>query len=107
MNWKYEDGCIACTDDRGELLAEITYERAANGDIIIDHTYVQPALRRQGMADKLMTAVAGYLRQEGLKASATCSYANYWLKRHKKTYPDIIAEDMEGQAVACKITGRR
>lgn len=50
-----------------------------------------------------MAVVAEHLRNKGLKASATCSYANIWLKRHAELYPDVISRDMDAQAVACKI----
>jgi len=39
-----------------------------------------------------MVIVAEHLRKKGLKASARCSYANIWLKRHKELYPDIPFE---------------
>lgn len=106
MNWKYEDGRIYCTDDKGELMCETTFIRKENGELDLDHTYVNPILRGQGMAGKMMVVVAEYLRKESLKASATCSYANIWLKRHEELYPDILSKDMDAQAVACKINAK-
>jgi len=41
-----------------------------------------------------------------LMAETTCSYANIWLKRHEKQYPDILSEDTIDQAVACMIDGK-
>lgn len=55
------------------------------------------------MAGKMMVVVAEYLKEKGLKASATCSYANIWLKRHEELYSDILSQDKDHQAVACKI----
>jgi len=106
MNWKYEDRRIYCTDEKGELMCETTFVRKKNGELDIDHTYVNPTLRGQGMAGKMMVVVAEYLRGKGLKASATCSYANIWLKRHEELYPDILSKDMDDQAVACKINAK-
>ncbi|EHQ89648.1 GNAT family N-acetyltransferase [Desulfosporosinus youngiae] len=106
MNWNYEKGRIYGTDDKGELMCETTFIRRENGDVNIDHTYVNPALRGQGIAGKMMTVVAEYFRKEGYKAAATCSYANIWLKRHEKQYPDIVSHAMDDQAVACKIDGK-
>src|SRR5665648_239090 len=83
MNWKYEDGRIYGTDEKGELMCETTFVRKGNGELDIDHTYVNAILRGQGMAGKMMVVVAEYLREKSLKASATCSYANIWLKRHE------------------------
>ena len=106
MNWKYEDKRIYNTDEKGQLMCETTFIRKENGEIDIDHTDVNPALRGQGVAAKMKVIVAEYLRKEGLKTTASCSYANIWLKRHKKLYPEILSKDMGDQAVACKIDGK-
>lgn len=106
MEWKYEDGRIYSTDQKGELMCEATFTRKENGDMDIDHTYVNPVLRGQGIAAKMMEVVAEYFRKEGFKATATCSYANIWLKRHEEQYSDILSEDLSGQAMACKIGGK-
>lgn len=93
MDWKYENGRIYTVDDKGDLLCETTFSQKKNGAVNINHTYVHPVLRGQGQADKMMEVVAEYLRKEGLKATATCSYANLWLKNHAETYADIIPEE--------------
>ncbi len=53
-----------------------------------------------------MTTVAEYLRKEGKKATASCSYANSWFRKNQKNYEDIIANDLTDQVIACNITGR-
>ncbi|MFA6807855.1 MAG: GNAT family N-acetyltransferase [Eubacteriales bacterium] len=106
MGWKYEDGRIYSTDEKGELMCETIFVRKENGEVDIDHTYVNPILRGQGMAGKMMVAVAEYLREKGIKASATCSYANSWLKKHKELYSDICSQDIDDQFVACKINAK-
>ena len=106
MNWKYENGRIYSTNENDELMCETTFTRKENGEMDINHTYVNPVLRGQDVAAKMMVVVAENFRKEGLKTTATCSYANIWLKRHKKLYPDILSEDMSDQAVACKIDGK-
>ena len=105
MNWKYEDRRVYATDEKGELMCEATFVRKENGELDIDHTYVNSSLRGQGMAGKMMVVVAEYLREKGLKASATCSYANIWLKRHEELYSDILSKDID-QAAACKIDAK-
>jgi hypothetical protein len=105
MDWKYENGRIYSTSENGELMCETTFIRKENGEMNIDHTYVNPVLRGQSVAGKMMEVVAEYFRKEGIKTSATCSYANVWLKRHEKQYQDILSEDTYDQAVACKIDG--
>lgn len=106
MNWKYENGRIYSTDEKGELMCETTFIRKENGEMDIDHTYVNSVLRGKGVAAEMMVIVAEYFRKEGFKATATCVYANIWLKRHEELYPDILSEDMGDQALACKINGK-
>lgn len=60
MDWKYEDGRIYSEDEKGELMAETTFDYKDNGEINIDHTYVNPILRGHGVAGKMMLVVADY-----------------------------------------------
>ena len=60
-------------------MAETTFIHEENGEMDIDHTYINPVLRGQGVARKMMEVVAEYFRKERLKTTATCSYANIWL----------------------------
>jgi hypothetical protein len=106
MDWIFENGRIYSIDENKELLAETTYTYKANGDVVIDHTWVSPLLRGKGVAGKMMEAVAGFLREHSLKASATCSYANAWLKKNRKAYADIISDNFDDEATACKM-GRK
>jgi len=106
MNWKYEDGRIFSTDEKGELMAEVTYVNQGAGTIDIDHVYVNPALRGQGVAGKAMIVVTEYLKKNGLKATASCSYANTWFTKNREQYSDIISTGIENQAAACKIDGK-
>lgn len=100
MNWKYENGRIYSTNENNELEAETTYIFKENGEIIIDHTFVNPALRGQNVAGTMMEVVSKYLRENGLKASATCPYANAWLIKHRDACADIISNDIDAATVA-------
>jgi len=103
VDWKFENGRIYSVDENNELLAETTFEYKDNGEVNIDYTYVNPVLRGKGVAGKMMEVVAEYLRKNSLKATATCSYANSWLKKNREAYSDIISEEIDDEAVACKI----
>lgn len=105
MDWKFEEGRIYSTDEKGELMAEATYVFKENGDVDIDHTFVNPVLRGQGVAGKMMEIVAEFLRGEGLRATATCSYANLWFKKNAASNTDILSEELDSEAIACKIDG--
>ena len=91
MEFQIVEGRIYYEDERNEVLAEVTYAPVSEGVVDIDHTYVSPALRGQGIAGKLMEALAADLRARGLKATASCSYAEIWFSRNRAANEDIIA----------------
>lgn len=95
MNWNYEPGRLYSVDEKNELMAEATYVPAGNATVDINYTYVNPVLRGQGVAGEMMEAVAQRLRKDGLKAVASCSYANAWLQKHRDSYSDVISDDLE------------
>jgi len=92
MDWKYEEGRIYQVDEKGELMCEATFNYRKNGEVNINHTYVNPLLRGQGKADKMMQIVAEYLREKGLKATATCPYAHRWFRDNAEAYADILSQ---------------
>jgi predicted GNAT family acetyltransferase len=95
MNWNYETGRVYSVDENGELMAETTFVATGDKTVEIDHTFVNPALRGQGVAGKMMETVAAHLRENGLKATASCSYASAWLDKHRESYADVIAGDID------------
>lgn len=106
MDWKYENGRIYSISENNELMAEATFTDMGSGKVDIDHTYVNPVLRGQGVAGKMLETVAGYIRENGLKATATCSYANSWFKKHRDEYADILADDFDKDIPACRTDGK-
>lgn len=91
MEFQISKGRVFALDEQQEVIAEATYVPVRSTIVDIDHTYVSPALRGQGIAGKLMEALADELRARGLKAIASCSYAEIWLERNRAAYADIIA----------------
>lgn len=63
MDWKYEKGRIFSTDEKGELMAQATYVDLEDGCVDIDHVYVNPILRGQKVAEKVMTEVSAFLKK--------------------------------------------
>jgi len=92
MEWKFEKGRIYSTNDQNELMAEVTFAYRTENEVDINHTWVNPVLRGQGVAAKIMAALAEYLRENRLKATASCTYAKGWLEKNKEDYADIISE---------------
>ena len=95
MIWNYEPGRVYYVDETNTCLAEATFVFLDNRTVDINHTYVDPSLRGQGVAGELMEAVALQLRQDGLKAVASCSYANAWLNKHRDSYADVISDNLD------------
>ena len=95
MNWIDEPGRIYSVDETNACIAEATYLFLDKNTVDINHTYVNPALRGQGVAGEMMKAVAQRLRQDGLKAVASCSYANAWLNKHRDSYADVISDNLD------------
>ena len=60
-------------EEDGKKLAEITWTLL--GDVMVmDHTFVDPSLRGQGVAKKLLDRAADYAREKEFKMEAVCSY---------------------------------
>ncbi len=81
MEFIYEKERIYSLDESGRLIAEITFP-AHDGDAVIDHTFTDPSLRGQGVADRLVRAAVKEIKARGLTPRATCSYAARWFERH-------------------------
>lgn len=47
-----------------------------------------------------------YLRKNGLKAVASCSYANSWLQKNSDRCSNVIAAANEEVPIACRIDGK-
>lgn len=82
MDFIYEKNRIFLENKDGECIAEVTFPEISSNKVNINHTYVNKSLRGQGVADKLVTALAEDLRKKNKKAVATCSYAVDWFEKH-------------------------
>lgn len=106
MNFKFEKNEIFAEDDNGTLMAKAEICAAGDGMIDITHVYSNPELRGQGVAGRLMEVVVEYLRKNGLKAVASCSYANSWLQKNMDRCSDVVAAGNEELPKSCKIDGQ-
>jgi len=59
----------------------VTYE-VENGELNINHTIVPSLIEGRGIAAALVKRTFDFAVESGLKCSATCSYAEIWLRRH-------------------------
>lgn len=73
----------------GKTIAEITWTLL--GDVMVmDHTFVSPSLRGQGVAKQLLDRAAAFARENELKMEAVCSYVVTAFDRYSE-YEDIKA----------------
>jgi predicted GNAT family acetyltransferase len=87
-----EDGRGAFYVEReGARLAEMTYVRAGEGLVIIDHTLVHEALRGLGVARQLLDAAVAWARATGTRVRATCPYASAQFEKDA-SIRDVLAE---------------
>lgn len=96
MEFKTEKDRIYATDEAGKMIAEVTFP-TVDGVSVINHTFVDPSLRGQGVAGKLVKLAADTILENGNKIGATCPYAVTWFERHPE-YPVVCS----GPA-ACKL----
>lgn len=63
-------------DDAGKLIGEVTFEQINNDSVIvIEHTFVNPAYRHQGIAAQLVQKVIDQARAENKLINPVCPYA--------------------------------
>lgn len=62
-------------DAEGKEAGEVTYSRAGESLLIIDHTGVDDAHRGQGLAEQLVDKVVEKAKKEDLKIMPLCPFA--------------------------------
>ena len=62
-------------EQEGERLAEMTYSKAGENMIIIDHTDVSDKLRGQGAGRQLLLKAVEYARSNHIKILPLCPFA--------------------------------
>ena len=59
----------------GKWIAEMTYRKSGDDEIIIDHTEVDESLQGEGIGNDLVEAGVEFARQNNLKIVAVCPFA--------------------------------
>lgn len=90
MEFIFEEDRIFC-EEKGKLLAEITFPTLSPDTVEIDHTFVHDSLRGQGIAGDLMQMAVSVLKNEGKKIKPTCTYAIAWFGKHPE-HKGLLAE---------------
>lgn len=70
---------------------ELAYTRPVEGVIDVTHTFVDEALRGQGLADDLARAALAFAREQKLKVKASCEFMAGFVQKHHAEYADLLA----------------
>ena len=76
-------------EQQGRRIAELTYGRANDSVIIIDHTEVEPSLRGKGVARNLLDAAVAWARENHLKVDVICPSVLDYIAKHPE-YSDLL-----------------
>lgn len=71
--FEHEKGRFYMNDENGQMQAEIIY-KYVDDHIAATHTFVDPKLRGQGLAQKLVDEVVQLAREEKKKIDPVCPY---------------------------------
>lgn len=85
-----ENRCIYLEND--QILGIVTYPYVKENVVNINHTYVDPSLRGQGIANKLLINVFNYLKENNIKVICTCSYGVNWIEKHSE-YDNLLYKE--------------
>lgn len=64
----------------GKIMGEVDYIDIDDHTVNITHTFVDPSLRGQGLASKMLQEVFKYLHENNKKVICSCSYAKNWIE---------------------------
>lgn len=78
-------------EEQGQKNAEMTFSKAGDDTIIIDHTFVDDSLRGKGIAEKLVMAGVDYARDNNLKIIPLCPYAKSLFEK-KEDIRDVLKQ---------------
>jgi len=83
------NGVFELIDETENAVGELTFLVKENAQMIINHTGVNPNLRGQGLAEKLVLEAVAYARQHKYKILPFCSYVSVYIGRHPEVQ-DVV-----------------
>ena len=90
MDFKESNEKIWLEDENGKITAYVEFPEK-NGVPNVMHTVVDPSLRGQGIAGRLLTALVEKMEKENKKLELTCSYAVEWFNKNRE-YGRVLAD---------------
>lgn len=74
----------------GQMLGQMTFSRARDDLIIIDHTEVDDSLQGKGGGSRLFKAMVAWARDTGTQIMSTCPFTNAMFERDPDSR-DVLA----------------
>ena len=84
---------IMFLDDKGEMLANVTFPSVKENIVNVNHTFVDISQRGRGIAQKLMEELVKDLKSTNRKAILTCSYAKKWFNEHPSCNEFVVGKE--------------
>jgi uncharacterized protein len=78
-------------EENGNRAAEMTYTKAGENKISIDHTFVEHDFRGEGIAKDLVAEGVKFARENNLKIIPLCPYAKAAINKTPE-YKDVLAD---------------
>jgi uncharacterized protein len=76
-------------EENGKRVAEMTFSKAGDTRIIIDHTEVSDVLRGKGAGKQLVSAAVDYARKNNIKIIPLCPFAKSVFDKVKE-FQDVL-----------------
>ena len=76
-------------EENGKRIAEMTFSKAGDTRIIIDHTEVSDVLRGKGAGKQLVSAAVDYARKNNIKIIPLCPFAKSVFDKVKE-FHDVL-----------------
>jgi len=83
-------GRFKLVDDAGGMLGEMTFSRARDDLVIIDHTEVDESLRGKHGGLRLFEGMVAWARETGTQIMSTCPFTNSMFERDPSSR-DVLA----------------
>ncbi|MCM4154785.1 GNAT family N-acetyltransferase [Gramella sp. AN32] len=83
-------GIFYIENEEQGLIGELTYQKAKNNIITIDHTEVKREMENRGIGSKLVKKSVEYARENNLKIDPLCPFAEVQFDMNK-SYQDVRA----------------
>ena len=90
MDIKRDDYVFYIGENKDKPKAFISFEDCKDNEIVITHTVVDPELRGQGIAGKLVERVVEFAKEENRKIVPICPYVVDYFQKHEE-YEDLLA----------------